>query len=209
MLRSILMENLKVTIEEFNVDWLAIKNRARGTIGMSDSKVEPTKEWKRKILIAEHSILRHSLISVKIENVPFYVMGHFVRHSAGVTPYVKTSRSDRTGVDRGERRQTDPVDMRLDLNIQSVINISRKRLCNQASDETRMVWEKVVQEIAKYDEEIAWACVPEGVAKCGCTEGFGNCKQCPAMLKDMNITDLFDIQKRYDHYNVKRKSLRK
>lgn len=198
---------MKVIVEEFNVDWLAIKNRARGTIGMKDSVVEPTKEWKRKILIAEHSILRHSLISVKIEDVPFYVMGHLVRHSAGVTPYVKTSRSDRTGVDRSERKQTDLVDMRLDLNIQSVINISRKRLCRQASDETREVWEAVVEEISKYDEDIAWACVPEGIAKCGCPEGFGNCRQCPTMLKGCD--DVFDIQNRYDYYQVKRRNLKK
>lgn len=67
---------MEVKVIKFDVDWLEIKNLCRETIGMKDSKLEPNDEWKRKLLIAEHSPLRHSLITVDIQNVPFYVMGH-------------------------------------------------------------------------------------------------------------------------------------
>ena len=200
---------MQVKIIKWDVNWLEIKNLCRKTISMKDSKVEPTQKWKRELLLAEHSPLRHSIITVDIEDVPFYVMGHFVRHHVGVTPYVSTSRSDRTGVDRNERRQTDPVCMRLDLNVQSLINISRKRLCNQADPETIKVWNAVLDAVREYDEDVYWACVPEGVRSCGCTEAFGNCKQCVNMMKDMDKMDLFDVNARYDHYNKKRDLIRK
>lgn len=200
---------MQVKIIKWDVNWLEIKNLCRKTISMKDSKVEPTQKWKRELLLAEHSPLRHSIITVDIEDVPFYVMGHFVRHHVGVTPYVSTSRSDRTGVDRNERRQTDPVCMRLDLNVQSLINISRKRLCNQADPETIKVWNAVLDAVREYDEDVYWACVPEGVRSCGCTEAFGDCKQCVNMMKDMDKMDLFDVNARYNHYNKKRDLIRK
>ena len=200
---------MEVKIIKWDVNWLEIKNLCRGTISMKDSKIEPSNQWKRDLLLAEHSPLRHSLITVEITNVPFYVMGHLVRHSIGVTPYVATSRSDRTGVDRSERRQTDTVTMRMDMNIQSLINISRKRLCNQADKTTKELWNMVVDAVREYDEDIAWACVPEGIRTMGCPEAFGNCKQCNNMLKDMEKEDLFDVEKRYYHYDIKRRVLKK
>lgn len=199
----------KVTVVKFDVDWTEIKNACRKTISMKDSKVEPGSDWKRKLLLAEHSPLRHSLITVDIEDVPFYVMGHIVRHSVGVTPYVGTSREDRTGIDRSERSQTDLVSMRLDMNIQSLINISRKRLCNQADKQTQIVWLEVVKAIAEYDQDIAWACVPEGIRSCGCPEKFGNCCACENIIKQMVFDDRLDLTKRYDHYNNHRNKILK
>ena len=199
----------KVTVVKFDVDWTEIKNACRKTISMKDSKVEPGSDWKRKLLLAEHSPLRHSLITVDIEDVPFYVMGHIVRHSVGVTPYVGTSREDRTNVPRSERSQTDLVSMRLDMNIQSLINISRKRLCNQADKQTQIVWLEVVKAIAEYDQDIAWACVPEGIRSCGCPEKFGNCRACENIIKQMVFDDRLDLTKRYDHYNNTRNKILK
>lgn len=194
----------KVKVIKFDVDWLEIKNLCRKTISMNDSSIEPTNEWKRKLLLAEHSPLRHSLITVDIEDVPFYVMGHLVRHSVGVTPYVSTSREDRTNISRSERSQTDLVSMRIDLNIQSLINISRKRLCNQADRQTQIIWLEVIKAIAKYDSDIAWACVSECIRNCGCTEKFGNCKYFCNFAKNISKEELIDVEKRYDIYARKR-----
>ena len=199
----------KVTVIKFDVDWTEIKNACRKTISMKDSRIEPSSEWKRNLLIAEHSPLRHSLITIDIEDVPFYVMGHLVRHSVGVTPYVGTSREDRTGVDRSERSQTDLVSMRLDMNIQSLINISRKRLCNQADRQTQLLWLEVVKAIAEYDQDIAWACVPEGIRTCGCPEKFGNCCACENIISTMDFESRMNINKRYDRYNVNRNKILK
>lgn len=199
----------KVTVIKFDVDWTEIKNACRKTISMKDSRIEPSSEWKRNLLIAEHSPLRHSLITIDIEDVPFYVMGHLVRHSVGVTPYVGTSREDRTGVDRSERSQTDLVSMRLDMNIQSLINISRKRLCNQADRQTQLLWLEVVKAIAEYDQDIAWACVPEGIRTCGCPEKFGNCCACENIISTMDFESRMNINKRYDRYNTHRNKILK
>lgn len=198
---------MEVKIIKFDVDWLEIKNLCRKTVSMNDSKIVPNDEWKQKLLITKHSPLRHSLITIDIQNVPFYVMGHIVRHVHAV-PYVSTSRSDRTGVPREERRQIDLVNMRLDVNIETLINISKKRLCNQADPTTQKLWLLVIKEIAKIDPNIAWACVPEGIIQCGCPEKFGNCNQCVNILKEMPKEDLLDIKKRYDFYNEKRKVLK-
>lgn len=200
-------EDIQVKVIKFDVDWLEIKNLCRGTISMGDSTKEPTKRWKRDLLLAEHSPLRHSLITIEVQNIPFCIMGHFVRHSVGVTPYVSTSREDRTGVKREERKQTDPVTMRMDLNIQSIINISRKRLCKQADATTQKVWYMVIKEIAKYDEDIAWACVPEGIRTCGCPERFASCCVCENIISNLDFFDRLDLEKRYNHYQDFNKKL--
>ena len=199
----------KVTVVTFDVNWTEIKNACRKTISMKDSKIEPGSDWKRKLLLAEHSPLRHSLITVDIEDVPFYVMGHLVRHSVGVTPYVGTSREDRTNIPRSERKQTDLVSMRLDMNIQSLINISRKRLCNQADATTQKVWLEVIKAIAEYDEDIAWACVPEGIRTCGCPEKFGKCAACENIISKMDFQARMNLTTRYDHYNNHRNKILK
>lgn len=191
----------KVRVIKFDVDWLEIKNLCRGTIGMVDSEKEPSDEWKLNLLLAEHSPLRHSLITIEIENIPYALMGHLVRHHEGVTPYVRTSREDRTGVARDKRSQMDTVNMRMDLNIQSLINISRKRLCRQADAETREIWQMVVNEISLYDPIIASVCVPEGIHQCGCPEAFGKCSQCVNILSKLEHDELLDIKKRIKKYN--------
>lgn len=200
---------VKVNVIKFDVDWVEIKNLCRKTINMGDSLQEPTSNWKRKLLIAEHSPLRHSLITIEINDVPFYVMGHLVRHHVGVTPYVTTSREDRTNIPRDERKQTDLVSMRIDLNIQSLINVSRKRLCNQADKITQKIWLEVVKEIAKYDVDVAWACVPEGIRTCGCPEKFGDCCACENIISTMDFESRLDIRKRYDCYNNNRNKILK
>lgn len=200
---------MEVKVIKWDVNWLEIKNLCRKTISMSDSSVEPTQAWKRKILLAEHSPLRHSLITIDIVDIPFAIMGHFVRHHVGVTPYVTTSREDRTGVKREERSQMDLVSMRLDLNIQSLINISRKRLCMQADPTTIAVWEAVLAAVKEYDEDIYWACVPEGIRSCGCPEQFGKCRKCENILRGMPPLFVFNLEERYDYYNTKRKVRKK
>lgn len=203
------MGETRVSIVKWDVDWLEIKNLCRKTVSMNDSDKEPDSIWKHRLLVAEHSPLRHSLITVEMDNIPFYVMGHLVRHHEGVTPYVTTSREDRTGIPREERRQTDSVSMRMDLNIQSLINISRKRLCNQADKTTQRIWLEVVKCVAMYDQDIAWACVPEGIRTCGCPESFGNCCACNNILSTLDFDKRMSVNTRYTHYNIHRNTILK
>ncbi len=193
-------KELKVTVKAFNVDWLAIKNACRQTISLKDSSIEPTEVWKRKLLVARHSPLRLGNVLVQIDNIPFYVMGHLVRHNVGCTPFVSTSREDRTNIPREERRQTDLVSMQMVFNIESLMNISEKRLCNCADKTTIKVWKAVLEAIREYDKDITWACVPSGIAHGGCTEPFGDCRSCNHILKQISEEERMDVTKRYNAY---------
>ena len=192
---------MKTTIKNFNVNWLDIKNACRQTVSMGDSKLEPTSEWKRKLLICRHSPLRIGSVLWKSEDVPFYVMGHIVRHNVGCTPFVSTSREDRTGIPRNERKQTDFVNMQMTANIEALINISERRLCTCAHPTTRKYWEAVLEAIREYDEDIFWACVPQCI-RCGaCVEPFSNCRFYENFSKNLTPEQQTDIMARYDAYN--------
>ena len=192
---------MKTTIKKFNVNWLDIKNACRQTVSMGDSKLEPTSEWKRKLLICRHSPLRIGSVLWKSEDVPFYVMGHIVRHNVGCTPFVSTSREDRTGIPRNERKQTDFVNMQMTANIEALINISERRLCTCADPTTRKYWEAVLEAIREYDEDVFWACVPQCI-RCGaCVEPFSNCKFYENFSKNLTPEQQTDIMARYDAYN--------
>ena len=192
---------MKTTIKKFNVNWLDIKNACRQTVSMGDSKLEPTSEWKRKLLICRHSPLRIGSVLWKSEDVPFYVMGHIVRHNVGCTPFVSTSREDRTGIPRNERKQTDFVNMQMTANIEALINISERRLCTCADPTTRKYWEAVLEAVKEYDEDIFWACVPQCV-RCGsCVEPFSECTFYDNFSKNLTLEQQTDIIARYDAYN--------
>ena len=201
------MGNYKPKVVNFNVDWLEIKSACMQTIS-KQAKNTPPNEWRRKLLISRHSPIRRGVISWKWDNIPFYVMGHFVRHHVGCTPYVATSREDRTNIPREERKQTDSVSMQMDANIQALIDMAEKRLCTQSDKVTREYMEALKDEITKYDETIGWALAPSGIYKCGCPEKFGNCTYCTNILKQMPQEDLFDIEKRLDFYNEYREKVK-
>ena len=112
---------------------------------------EPSDNFKRKILRAEHSPIRSLIFCFKISNIKSWVATHFVRHHVGVEKWVRTQRTDRTGVNRDELPQGAEVEMELEANAQALINMSRKRLCNQASPETREVMEAIKEVAHLYD----------------------------------------------------------
>lgn len=193
---------MEVKIIKCDINWKEIKNLCRTTMGKGDTDSEPSDKWKLDLLISEHSPIRHSQITVEITDIEYWVVNHFTRHSVGVTPYVQTSRSDRTGVPRSERRQTDLINMKLDLNIQSLINISKKRLCHQASDETRLVWERVIEELYKVEPLVAYVCVPECFKSGGCTE-MKPCGLYDGLTKNATMEEQKKLVKRYKYYNRK------
>ena len=195
---------MKVKVISANINWLDIKNACRQTISLKSSEKEPSDEWKRKLLIARHSPLRLGQVLVQVDDIPFYVMGHLVRHHIGCTPFVSTSREDRTGVPRNERKQTDLVSMQFFLNIESILNISEKRLCTCADIETIKVWKEILLAIKEYDENIYWASVPSCVAHGGCIEQFGNCTYYEKLMQNSTKEEQTNLIKRYNLYNKKR-----
>ena len=154
--------------------WREVADAARTTIRRDEGEGEPSSKWKKRILLAEHSPIRKLCFNWKWTDLPYWVSVHFVRHKYGIEHFVSTQRSDRTGEDRTEKTQDAPVVHECFANAQAVMFISRRRLCSQASPETRAAWKKVVDEIAKVEPEVASCCVPECVYRGFCPE-FKSC----------------------------------
>lgn len=192
-----------VKITYFNVDWLRIKSACMTTIS-KQAKQMPGKEWRRKLLICEHSPIRRSEISWKWESIPYAISTHFARHHEGCEKFVGTERTDRTGIDREERSQMNPVPMEMDANIQALINISAKRLCTCADPTTRKYWEAVLEAVKEYDEDVYFACVPQCVRCGGCVEPFGECNYYNSIFKDISLEDQMNVMRRYEIYNEHR-----
>lgn len=181
--------------------WQEIKDDALFTIHKENGKY-PTSEWKQKILMAEHSPIRTGRLIINVYDVESFVIGHFVRHNLGFTPFVASLRDDRTDYDEVPNRNT-LNNMRFDGNFQSFINISRKRYCNCASKETIKAWDLIMKEVRKFEPELYFICVPECIYRCGCPEMF-KCQEhfFGEFLKSIDDKmQLFNIEKRYEFYH--------
>lgn len=184
--------------------WQEVLNDCRFTVNKRDLEKEPSEQFKKKILISEHSPIRN--ISFKWEwlEIPHWVMGHWVRHKW--EKYVSTQRSDRTGIDRHTLPQTTPQNMRGEANIQHLIDTMKKRLCFQASKETRDYAVSLKYEIKETEPLIANVLVPTCIYRCGCSEytkdDKNRCLFFDNFVKNFpKDKDIFNIQDRYDFYN--------
>ncbi len=153
-------------------NWQEVKDATMNTIGMNTGKY-PDSKWKLQLIRAEHSPIRKLKFSWRWKELPYWVSVHIVRHKIGIEHFVKTQRTDRTGVDRNELPQGAHVSHECEADGQALINISRKRLCAQASAETREAWQLVKDEVAKVEPELAVCMVKECVYRGFCPEMFG------------------------------------
>ena len=168
-----MIENIKIEIKKLT-DWERVVDAARFTQRKEGLGKEPSQEFKKQMIISEHSPLRLFEFDIKVYGIPYCNMGHFVRH-VHAQPFVSTSRPDITGSKVSR--------MQLSLNAQEVINISRLRLCRKADSVTRTIWSKVVYELSKIEPELAEACQPQCVFKGFCSER----KCCGFIWKELYI----------------------
>lgn len=164
---------MKVELKNIKGTWEEVANRARTTVSKGELGKEPSDKFKKKILMAEHSPIRGLIYCFKISNLKSWVATHFVRHHVGVEKWVSTQRTDRTGINRDELSQGEEVTMELEANAQALINMSRKRLCSQASPETRQVMQEMKNEVSKKDSIVAKAMVKECIYRGFCPEMNG------------------------------------
>jgi hypothetical protein len=161
--------------------WPEVKRAARTTIRKDGSGKYPPDEWKKQILLAEHSPIRKIRFSWKWNGLKSWVSVHFVRHKFGIEHWVTTQRTDRTGINRDEIPQSALVDHECDANAQALIFISRRRLCRQASEDTREAWLEVKSAVAERDPVLASVMVPECIYRGFCPE-FDSCGYCDTDL---------------------------
>ena len=163
---------MNIDIFKHDDNWQDIKDSTMNTIGKTTGSY-PTSEWKRKLILSEHSPIRRMKFYWRWKDLKSWVSVHMVRHKIGIEHWVSTQRTDRTGVNRDELPQGSLVNHACEADAQAIINISRKRLCNCASKETRDAWQSVKDEIAKVEPELASCMVRECVYRNGlCPEMF-------------------------------------
>jgi len=161
---------MKIEIQRVT-SWSDVLNAARFTQRKYPISGEPSISWKKKIIKAEHSPLRCLMFNFDFYDIPYYCSVHLVRH-IHAQPFVTTSRPDIDGTQkpRDEQKKSDLVNMRLFLNAQEVINISKARLCNKAEFETRRIWREAIEELYRIEPELARACVPNCIYRGHCPE---------------------------------------
>lgn len=159
-------------------DWKRVLNAARRTVGKKPINKEPGDEFKRKILLAEHSPIRLLEYDFTWEDIKQWITGHICRHHEGCEKFVHSQRPDRNdllkNLNRDEFKQGLLNDMDMACNAQAFINISRKRLCSCASLETREAWKLVIEYLREIDPILAEKCVPECIYRGFCPE-FDRC----------------------------------
>lgn len=114
---------------------------ALATQGKTSKKTITVEQWER-LVRAEHSPIRSTILRIYVNDISYYSSVHLSRH-IHTLHYVSTRRPDLTG---RERSVNDTVNHIMDCNIDALIAIARKRLCGRASKETR----EIVEEIKKY-----------------------------------------------------------
>ena len=174
------VEILKYPTEE---DWMLCKRCTLNTIGKDSTKL-PTDEWKHKLLESEHSPIRTLNYCIKMV-IPYYISVHFCRHFMGVTHFVQSQRNDRQdNYDRTMAPQGEMVSHIMYINAQELMFMSRRRLCTQADPMTRIVMEKICDEVIKVSPEMSGKLEPMCFYRGGrCTE-FNCCGRNKAYKED-------------------------
>lgn len=163
---------MRVDLKGTHGSWEGIYRSTLNTVGKEPKNPTPSESWKEKLIRAEHSPIRKRHYELSLVDIPYWVSTHFVRHKIGVEHFIKTQRTDRTNIDRDVLPQGNKVTHEMDINAHALINMSRKRLCHQASKETRQVMKMIVSEVNKVDECVAKSCVKECVYRGFCPEMF-------------------------------------
>ena len=191
---------MKTIINKIDNDWVDIKNKCRTTVNKEYTENNPKSTFKTKLLISEHSPIRLLIVNWSWKNIKSWVATHFSRHKWEC--FISTQRTDRTGVNRDESPQSELVIMDGSANAQNLIDTARKRLCFQASKETRKLMEDLKITLKETEPELADVLVPNCIYRCGCPE-FEQCGFFDNyfMKHKYDTTNIFDITERYEIYN--------
>lgn len=188
---------MKTQIIDIAGDWRGAKNACRTTVNKEHTKNEPSSKFKTDLLISEHSPVRLIRVHWFWKNIKSWVATHWSRHKWEC--FISTRRSDRTGLDRGELSQDEKVDFEGEANAQNLIDTWRKRLCFQASADTRVYAEDFKISLRDDEMELSDVLVPNCIYRGGCPE-FEECGFWREFKKHIDLNDS-TIRDRYYVYN--------
>ena len=185
-------------------NWTLIKNACRNTISKKYSEKEPSEQFKKSLLLAEHSPIRLFNVYWRWQKIKYWISTEWSRHKH--EKFISSQRNDRqSNYDRNKAPQDSLVDMDNYANMQNLIDMWRKRLCFQATKEARELAEDFKVELYKTHPLEANVLVPNCIYRCGCPEmnkcGFFQKFVDYVESQGNDIKYIFDIQKRYDLYN--------
>ena len=175
-----------------DTSWKRALNEARRTAGKPALDKEPSEKWKRMSIMAEHSPIKLVEYTIMFSDLRQWVGVHILRHEH-LLPYIHTQREDRREdidilLDKimsilEDDIKNDPEFCKRDwlpqgqvndqdfvVNVQTLINISRKRLCSCASKQTREAWEMVKKVMEDVDPVVALFMVKNCIYRGFCPE---------------------------------------
>lgn len=114
---------MKTEILKIKGDWIEVASDCRSTVGKPPLDHEPSVDFKRKILIAEHIPIRDISVKWTWHGIKSWVATHWSRHK--FEKYIRSQRSDRTGIPRDKLPQDAPVEFTGEANVQSLIDTMR------------------------------------------------------------------------------------
>jgi hypothetical protein len=159
------------------------------------TKKMPSLELWYKMILSEHSSHRAVKYRIMVEDMPYYAHVHLVRHHVGVEPHVFSQRDDggiETVTERDGLPQGACVNMIIDLNVQSIINIARQRLCFKAHKVLRNFVSELKKSLQKsddYDKILSRLLL----RPCEWYKGF--CKEPTPCGRVKGVTNLYDVHK--------------
>lgn len=170
---------MKAVLDSRIGGWADVRDSARNTVwkGSLGDKITSS-EFKRGILMSEHSPLRCLQFRITLEQIPYWVSVHLCRHKYaapvfGEDPFVTTQRGDRLVqvTERDKLPQGALVNHQFLANAQGLIQVSRARLCFLASKETLAAWSATKALLRREGEpELADAMVMQCIYRGRCPE---------------------------------------
>ena len=148
------------------------RSACSATLGGGKSNVTLDSLYK-----CEHSPARTQIFWIEMHGISSFVSVHLVRHKIGVEHFVQSMRDDTRG--KGDENRYTPVLHSMLINAQSLINLSRKRLCNNAHRETVAVMQAVKLAVGGEDPALAKYMVPECVYRGGICHEIKPCGEMP------------------------------
>lgn len=183
-------------------DWKRVKNHCRTTDNKEFTENDATENFKKKLLISEHSPIRLLEFDWTWNNIKYWVSTEWSRHK--FEKFISTQRNDRLKdkISRDKKLQDALVKFDGYANMQNLIDAWRKRLCYQATKEARELAEDFKMELHKTNPNESNVLVPNCVYRGGCPE-FQSCGYYQAFLNYCleNAVAINTLRQRYDAYN--------
>lgn len=192
--------NVKTIFNYISDDWKRVKNHCRTTDNKDFTENEATDEFKKKLLISEHTPIRLLEFDWSWKSIYYWVSTEWSRHK--FEKFISSQRDDRLidETPRGKKPQDALVNFDGYGNMQNLIDSWRKRLCRKATKEARWLAEDFKYELHKTHPLESNVLQKNCIYRCGCPE-FKSCGYWEAFCKKHKGENLLDIQNRYDLAN--------